>query len=493
MQCFTKILPLMLLGVVVFGCGGSGSAAEVECINDVCPCNEAGIRAAIAFGGGPYTFDCAEPTRVTLGTELVIENDVILDGEGNLTLDGNQQRRVFSVPRGVTAELIELNITKGSATEEHGGGIRNEGTLTLLESTVSECSAGRESGCRTDDASLLCSEGGAIWNAGSLTLMDTSIVDSTAHFGGGLANRDGVLVVVDSEIRGNSAAGCRGPGGIVCSGGGGIWNSAELMVMNSVVSQSAADWGAGIYTRRTFTMTDSAVFENTAGFDGGGILDFDSLEIVDSTVADNIAGQSGGGIANQAGLLELNGTTLSGNIAAAAGGAVFNPAAADAALVNSTVSGNEAETGGAVYNEGSLLLTSCTLAANNASAGTALFDVGTPGASPRLIRSTLIDGDCGGEPFGSDGFNIESPGDTCGLDQPSDQTSAGALGIEALDDNGGPTQTHALQQSSVAVDAIPEPDCVDLDGEPMIADQRGSARPAGASSACDVGAFELQP
>jgi hypothetical protein len=430
---------------------------------------------------------------VTLGSELVIENDVILDGEGNLTLDGNQQQRVFSVPRGVTAELIELSITNGRETEEHGGGIRNEGTLTLLDSTVSQSSAGRESGCRTDDASLLCSEGGAIWNTGTLTLSNTSIVDSTAHFGGGLANREGAMTVIDSEIRGNLAAGCRGPGGIVCSGGGGIWNSAELTMIKSQVSQSTADWGAGIYTRRTFTMTDSAVFENSAGFDGGGILDFETLEIVNSTVADNIAGQSGGGIANQAGLLELIATTLSGNIAAAAGGAVFNPPGADAELLRSTASGNEAESGGAIYNGGSLTLTSCTLAANEASDGTALFDVGTPGASPRRMKSTLIDGDCSGEAFDSEGFNIESPGDTCGLEQASDQTAAAELGIEALDDNGGPTETHALRANSIALDAIPELDCIDLEGQPLMVDQRGFPRPAGASSACDAGAFELQP
>jgi hypothetical protein len=44
------------------GDGGSGGA--VSCMDSVCPCTEGGIRAAIAEGGGPFTFDCDGPTTV---------------------------------------------------------------------------------------------------------------------------------------------------------------------------------------------------------------------------------------------------------------------------------------------------------------------------------------------------------------------------------------------------------------------------------------------
>jgi hypothetical protein len=49
-----------------------------------------------------------------------------------------------------------------------------------------------------------------------------------------------------------------------------------------------------------------------------------------------------------------------------------------------------------------------------------------------------------------------------------------------LQDNGGPTETHALRPGSPAIDAG------SLDCPPT--DQRGEARPVGA---CDIGAFEL--
>ena len=59
-----------------------------------------------------------------------------------------------------------------------------------------------------------------------------------------------------------------------------------------------------------------------------------------------------------------------------------------------------------------------------------------------------------------------------------------------LQDNGGPTMTHALGPGSVAIDHIPAVDCVDADGAPLTTDQRGVTRPQG--DACDVGAVEME-
>ena len=118
------------------------------------------------------------------------------------------------------------------------------------------------------------------------------------------ANREGSLTVIDSNVLENSADGCRGVGAVLCSGGGGIWNSGMLTMQNSTVSGSSADWGGGIFNRgvREPTITNSTVSGNSAGFDGGGLLNFETLTLIDSTVADNSAGQSGGGIANEAGI-----------------------------------------------------------------------------------------------------------------------------------------------------------------------------------------------
>ncbi|MBW2720421.1 MAG: hypothetical protein JRD94_18300, partial [Deltaproteobacteria bacterium] len=78
------------------------------------PCTEQGIRDAIAMGGGPYTFDCNGPTTVVTQAEIVIDNDVILDGEGNLTLEVNGEHGLFAVSSGVTAELHGFTMSTGS-------------------------------------------------------------------------------------------------------------------------------------------------------------------------------------------------------------------------------------------------------------------------------------------------------------------------------------------------------------------------------------------
>jgi len=87
----------------------------------------------------------------------------------------------------------------------------------------------------------------------------------------------------------------------------------------------------------------------------------------------------------------------------------------------------------------------------------------------------------------SNGYNICSPGDNCGFDQPTDQVnvSAGDLKLGPLD--GVPTMTHALLPGSVAIDHIPAIDCAVDD------DQRGEPRPETGGDACDVGSFERQP
>jgi hypothetical protein len=106
------------------------------------------------------------------------------------------------------------------------------------------------------------------------------------------------------------------------------------------------------------------------------------------------------------------------------------------------------------------------------------------------LANSLVEGDCGIVYIAivvSSGYNIESPSDTCGLNDPTDQANVSTddLKLGPLQGNGGPTETHALGAGSVAIDHIPAVDCE------VTTDQRGEARPGGAM--CDVGAFEVQP
>jgi hypothetical protein len=64
--------------------------------------------------------------------------------------------------------------------------------------------------------------------------------------------------------------------------------------------------------------------------------------------------------------------------------------------------------------------------------------------------------------------------------------------IGPLQNNGGPTWTHALLPGSEAIDTtFDNLGCVDETGALLTSDQRGATRPVGAR--CDVGAFEFRP
>jgi hypothetical protein len=193
------------------------------CVANICECSEAGIRAAIEGGGYyPYRFNCDGPTTVTTNAEIEIDNDVILDGEGNLTVDGNDAHRVFSVASGVTAELQGMTVTRGAANG-NGGGIRTDGTLALTTTTVSSNRSG--------------SDGGGIWNEGTLTLTDSAVTDNTAANSGGGIENFGFAELDRCTVSGNTAM--DGGGGAIESG------PATLSLINTTVSGNIPTPGRG--------------------------------------------------------------------------------------------------------------------------------------------------------------------------------------------------------------------------------------------------------
>jgi hypothetical protein len=120
----------------------------------------------------------------------------------------------------------------------------------------------------------------------------------------------------------------------------------------------------------------------------------------------------------------------------------------------------------------------------------------TPGEyDPEEVRMHLPD-ECKGlvdeyppPTFTSEGGNVVVGGYFCSTADPTDQqnVSPEALGLGPLQDNGGPTETHALLETSVARDAG-----VDCGSSEL--DQRGVARPDGdpmGAGVCDSGAVEF--
>jgi hypothetical protein len=233
----------------------------------------------------------------------------------------------------------------------------------------------------------------------------------------------------------------------------------------------------------------NSVFEGNSAKWGGGIdLEGGILDVSYSTFSDNTAA-SGAGLSNQyAGRLTLRYSTVSSNTAIGPGGGI---ASADwLTVTHSTVSGNMAGSNGGGLNVGkALTLTHSTLSDNRSSGnGGGIYGNRTAGyMANSIIANNPSGGNCNGD-ITSQGYNLDSDG-TCNLTGPGDQPNTEPM-LGPLQDNGGPTWSHALLTGSPALDAGNCP------GE--TADQRGFARPfdlhlvSNVADGCDIGAVEYQ-
>ncbi len=262
--------------------------------------------------------------------------------------------------------------------------------------------------------------------------------------------------------------------------GGAIWNQGALSLIDSVLDRNRASGdGGGIYNSGTLTMIASTLRSNIARDSGGGIYVFGPTTIRDSTLYANTA-DNGGGIYNNFDALAITSSTISQNAADTDGGGIFSRIAAF--IYNTSVIGNDADHdrdqnggigGGVFVDEG---LGSRFVAVNSLIAGNTQFDA-------------PIYNDCNGalETYGRNLF-----GEVVGCSFPNSLTW-GTVALETigpLQDNGGPTFTHALLPGSSAINGASNLlGCEDESGTPLGADQRGAPRIVGVR--CDVGAYEF--
>jgi hypothetical protein len=108
---------------------------------------------------------------------------------------------------------------------------------------------------------------------------------------------------------------------------------------------------------------------------------------------------------------------------------------------------------------------------------------------PTTILDAPIPDNCNGA-LETYGLNLMDDRSGCTVTAESSLGFVSVNSIGPLQDNGGPTLTHALLAGSEAIDSTHDNlGCVDETGAPQEADQRGAPRPTGAR--CDVGAFEF--
>jgi hypothetical protein len=262
-----------------------------------------------------------------------------------------------------------------------------------------------------------------------------------------------------------------------------ILDVSDVTITGGYAESDARSGGAVRISRdANAVMTRVVVSDNAAKDDGGGIANDGTLTLVDVSITNNVATRDGGGLHNS-GTATLDRVTLSGNTAAT-GGAIEQQGPGTSILVtNSTISGNTASaSGGGLSLAGPATLRNATIAFNTANTNGAGLHVvsGTTSVQNTLFASNLLTNGTSTNSSGSInslGNNLSSDSSSV-LNQPSDMRNTDPQ-LEALADNGGATQTHALKQSSAAIDAATTVSA-------STTDQRSVSR----DGAVDIGAYE---
>ena len=324
-------------------CSPANAAMTVGSTGDSGGCSLRGVIEAVEANTSNGCGSVESPTTtidlpantITLGPQLVVNkgNMAIVGDEGNPagTIIKGGSDRVMEVKSSATVRLVGLEITKGHTPNAapapdiyhqnivgNGGGILNQGTLTLEHALVTENGTGNGS---LGANGPLESHGGGGGESGA---------------GGGIFNDLGASLTIRHSTINKNLTGDGGKGG---EGGAGVNAIGHF--------PNGGDGGAG----------------GTSG-DGGGIYNAGTLTIEGSTISGDFTGRGGEGGTGAAGTGEVE---ERGPFNGGDGGEGGN---SGVQYIKEAGSNADAlKGGGGIYNAGSLTMTNSTISGNGTGAG----------------------------------------------------------------------------------------------------------------------------
>ena len=405
-------------------------------LRDTIAASAAGDSIDFAVGLGVVTI------TLTSG-ELVISRDLTIVGRGAgfFVIDGNNASRVFHIMAG-TVNISGMTITGGRVIGDQryygtgragtGGGILNEGALTLTDCVLRGNSAiGGDPGYdiygwgQGGDG-----QGGGIFDRGTLALRNCTVTDNVAR----------------GDIRG---------------AGGGIWSEGtDVSLVNCAIVRNSASGGNN---------WDLSHFPLGAG-SGGGIAGWGPMALTSCTISGNAALGGRGNVRIPGGSGSGGGIAVTGKVA----------------LASCTISGNFAYGGNFFVVSGYSLAGGIAVGPSSTMKNVLVSGnfVGIHGDGPDVVGA-----------IASLGFNLISRtnGSTGWI--ANDLTGSIATPLDPLlgllQDNGGPTPTIALLPGSAAIDAGSSSATTDQRGQPRVFDYAVIANASGGNGS-DIGAYEVQ-
>jgi hypothetical protein len=275
--------------------------------------------------------------------------------------------------------------------------------------------------------------------------------------------------------------------------GGGVYAENHLRLINSNVFSNIARYGraGGAYTTGDLVVYRSHIYDNNAQ-SGGGLLaskvslSYSTVDNNTATARDPFDAPVGGGI--DTGRLVVNKSTVSNNRVLGAYGTGGGAWGAEAYIFDSTFSDNAATSGSAIAGA-AVSISNSTIAFNRENQVVYPESRGAVLARTYSINSSIIACNRWNAAMGNDiglGDSYVRGADNLierSLSHlPADTLSVNPL-LASLANNGGPTKTHALLNSSPAIDRGSNP-------RHRLYDQRGPGFARVKGAAPDIGAFE---
>jgi CSLREA domain-containing protein/uncharacterized repeat protein (TIGR01451 family) len=278
-----------------------GICTDIDCTlrEAIIAANSDSDATTITFdipGAGPHVIQLLEPLD-ELETDMEIEGPT----DESVEVKGESFYGIFTILYPVVGIS---NITISDGGEIAGGGIYNEGDLTVDNCTFTGNFAGFGGAISNFEGSVIVNNstftdnvalvGGAIDNdLGSMTINKSSFTENQAEFGGAISNSN-TLNIENSTFNANYS---------VEAGGAIETTSGTLIMINSTISGNTSDGDAGglsqcdcdpgesVLTNVTITDNRASSTETGSGV-GGGISNFGSnpMTLYNTIVAGNFSG-----------------------------------------------------------------------------------------------------------------------------------------------------------------------------------------------------------
>lgn len=437
--------------------------------------NEAFQEAASQ--GGNITFNCGDdPVVISIDDTVVVGASAVIDGEDMITLDGQNENRILWASNWIELELHNLKFIQGSAigeSTESGGAVRGGygGELYISGSSFFDNVAGDED-----------KEGGAAVSAPintTNTVVDSWFEGNYSGTGPAVHSIGSGMTIVNSVFTGNES---------VSDGGGAVYT-------DGATSSSTDEEGGLISVCGSRFTSNSATMQGGAAYLWGYYLDtvsidesvfeYNEVQFNENDVA------LGGAVRIGNATLYVDQSLFKYNHTDSKGGAIWVNGNYPSYITNSTFVGNDAGTEGITTGGRGGAITGSNLYMNNLTfdsnwavngAGAIFNNSDNVELTNSILLNNYADNSsgrvqvCKSTMTGSNNLEwpIQDKDDPC----TDNSTQLDPL-LGELADNGGATETEALDASSPAIG---------LGSACESVDQRGVTRP----DPCDLGAYQTE-